>query len=102
MKNINKELILKTLNKNRLKIKEFGVKNIILFGSYARDEQNENSDIDFLVEFRKNRGNYDDYIKLMHFLEDIFNKKIDLIEKDYLREELKPYVFGDKIYETRV
>ena len=102
MKNLTKEIILETLHKNRKTIRSFGVKKLILFGSYARDEQTETSDIDFLVEFEKSRGNYDDLIKLQIYLEDIFNKKIDLVEFDYIREELKPHIFGGELYETRV
>ena len=102
MENLTKEMILETLHKNRTKIRRFGVKKLILFGSFARDEQKENSDIDFLVEFEKNRGNYDDFIKLQLFLEDTFNKKIDLLEPEYVRKELKSYIFEGELYETRI
>lgn len=102
MKNLTKETILEILHENKSKIRSFGVKKIILFGSFARDEQKETSDIDFLVEFKKNRGNYDDFIKLLHLLEDTFNKKIDLVEPEYVREELKSYIFGGELYEARV
>jgi predicted nucleotidyltransferase len=84
------------------RLKPLDPDKIILFGSYARDEQNEKSDIDFLVEFEKNRGNYDDFIKLQHFLEDIFLKKIDLVEPEYVREELKSNIFGGIQYEAKV
>lgn len=102
MKNLTKEIILETLHNNRVKIRSFGVKKLILFGSFARDEQTESSDIDFLVEFGEGRGNYDDFIKLQHLFEDIFNKKIDLVEPEYVREELKSYIFGGDLYEARV
>ena len=45
------EILLNKLNENKDKIKSFGVKKLWLFGSYVREEQDENSDIDFLVEF---------------------------------------------------
>jgi hypothetical protein len=102
MKNLTKEIILDFLEKNKQKIKSFGVKKLILFGSFAKDEQNENSDIDFLVEFESNRGLYEDYIGLLHFLEDSFNKKIDLVKPNLLREELKPYILNSTKYEKRI
>lgn len=94
MKNITKEIILETLFQNKIKIREFGVKTLILFGSYARGEQNSTSDIDFLVEFEEKRGGVDDYIGLLHFLEDTFEKKIDLGKKHLIREELKEEILG--------
>lgn len=102
MKELNKEFILECLEKKKESITKFGIKKIILFGSYAQDNQNEFSDIDFLIKFKKNRGNYDDYIKLLHFLEDLFHKKIDLVEPEYVKEELKKYVLEGKQYEARV
>ena len=102
MENLTKEIILETLHQNRKIIRCFVVNKLILFGSFARDEQKETSDIDFLVEFEENKGNYDDFIKLQIFLEDTFNRKIDLVESEYVREELKSYIFGGKLYEARV
>ncbi len=47
--------ILKKSEKNRDKIRGFGVKRIGLFGSYIRGKQNERSDIDILIEFEKGK-----------------------------------------------
>lgn len=102
MENLTKEIILETLHNNKSKIRKFGIKKLTLFGSFARDEQNNTSDIDFLVEFKDNRGNYDDFIKLQHLLEDTFNKRIDLVEPEYVREELKSYILEGKLYEAIV
>jgi hypothetical protein len=93
---------LDTLKKNRTKIKEVGVKKLILFGSYALDKQKGNSDIDFLVEYKKGRGNYRDSLDLLHFLEDIFQKKIDLGEKNSIRKEFKSYILGSVQYEATI
>ena len=48
--------ILKKLKENREKIRKFGVKRIGLFGSYIRNEQKKESDIDVLVEFEKGKN----------------------------------------------
>jgi len=47
-----------------------------------------------LVEFSKGRGLFDDFVHLLHFLEDIFGKKIDLGEEHLLREELRNNILG--------
>jgi hypothetical protein len=102
MKKLTKEVILNTIEQNADVVRGLGVKKLILFGSYARDEQNENSDIDFLVEFEMKRGDYKDKLKLLHFLEDTFEKKIDLGQKNMLREDIKPYVIKGAKYEAKL
>lgn len=99
---LTKELILSVIHEQKSQIERFGVVKLVLFGSFARDEQSESSDIDFLVEFSPNRGNYADFIKLKHFLEDTFNTRIDVVEIHSVREELKPYIFGGATYEARI
>jgi len=92
MENLTKEIILKTIHNNREIIRSFGVKKLILFGSFARDEQKKTSDIDFLVEF--SNYNIDNHLDLLHFLEDKFNRKIDLVKPYLIREELKEEILG--------
>lgn len=102
MEKLSKETILKILQDNKKNIKEFGVKKLVLFGSFARDEQKKTSDIDFLVEFNENRGLFRDFFGLKHYLENLFSKNIDLVEYKYIRNELKNFILGDKLYEAKV
>ncbi len=50
-----------------------------MFGSYARDQHNQDSDIDFLVEFSK--VSFDSFAGLQIYLEKKFNKKIEIVRK---------------------
>ena len=54
------------------KIEEFGVKRIGIFGSAARDDLREDSDIDMVVEFEKGRGGFKDFGGLVEFLENLY------------------------------
>ena len=99
---LNKEQIIKKIEQNKYKIKSFGVKKLVLIGSYARNEANEKSDIDFLVEFERGRGLFDDYVGLLQFLEDLYGKNVDLGEPKLIRKELRPYILGGKKIEARV
>lgn len=99
---LNKEQIIKKIEQNKDKIKSFGVKKLVLIGSYARNEANEESDIDFLVEFEQGRGLFDDYTHLLQFLRELLGKEIDLGEKHLLREELKPYILRGKKIEAKI
>ncbi|MCF6093281.1 nucleotidyltransferase family protein [Microaerobacter geothermalis] len=61
-----------------------------VFGSYARNEQTDNSDIDILVEFSRPVGF--EFFDLKDYLESLFNKPIDLVTvkalKPYIKEEI--------------
>ena len=76
---MNKEYILNKLKENKEVLKEFGVINIGLFGSYVVGTATEESDIDILVEMEDTGRMYFRMGKVEYFLEDMFNKKIDLI-----------------------
>jgi len=56
---------------------EYGVKRIGLFGSYSKDEQTENSDIDIIAEFEKPIGLK--FIEFTNYLENILGKKTDVL-----------------------
>lgn len=53
--NLHKDAILQTLATHKLQLADFGVRQIGLFGSYVRNEATENSDIDLLVDIRKDK-----------------------------------------------
>jgi len=87
---LNKIIILNKLKsmKKYLEDKYF-VKKIGLFGSYARNEQHDNSDIDLIVEFSHPIGI--EFVSLANEIENEFNTKIDLISiksinKHYMSE----------------
>tara|TARA_Y100000310_G_C20567204_1_gene756123 strand:+ start:596 stop:904 length:309 start_codon:yes stop_codon:yes gene_type:complete len=102
MLDLNKEIILKSLEENKDGISKFGVKKLILFGSFAKDVQKADSDIDIIVEFKEERGLFDDFYGLTHFLEGIFGRKIELVEKTLIREELKSEILGGPQFEAKV
>jgi predicted nucleotidyltransferase len=77
---MQKEDIINILRQEMPTLKSrFGVQSIGLFGSYARDKNDQNSDLDFLVEIKEPLA--DNYFGLWDFLEDRFNMKIDLVRK---------------------
>ena len=75
---LNKQEILQVLSSNYLILRKFGVKKIGLFGSFSRNEQREDSDIDFLIEFLPEKKSFDNYMDLYFYLKTLFNKEIDL------------------------
>lgn len=68
-----------------------------LFGSYARGEETEDSDIDILVEFVKEIPLGLKYFHIVNELQSLCRKKIDLVEEDMLDSRLIEYVNNDRI-----
>ncbi len=95
---LNSEEVLTELKANKTKLHDLGVKEIGLFGSYARNEQTPESDIDILVEFSEGRKSFHAYMQLKLFLERLFKKKVDLVIKEAVRPELKQDILEDVIY----
>lgn len=77
-------------------IREYSVKRLGLFGSFSDDSYSDNSDIDILVEFEKPVGWK--FLSLEIFLEEVFNRKIDLVTKNALKEHIKDKVLDQVKY----
>ena len=86
--------IIHAIEGRRDEVRRLGVRSLMLFGSYARGEATPESDLDFLVEYEPGRGLFDDYVGLLQLLEDLFGKKVDLVKRHLVRDELKPYILG--------
>ncbi len=84
--------VVRILNKNRTRFIEIGVKAIGIFGSVARQTDDENSDVDILVEFDEDRRTFRNYNLLCDLLENRLGKDIDLVTFD----GLSPHI-GKKI-----
>jgi len=92
----NREEILMRLQKNRQAIRGFGAIRLGLFGSCARGEATEQSDLDFVVEFE--RKTFDAYMGLKEFLEELFGCKVDLAISDSIKPGLRNKILSETIY----
>ena len=78
------------LGKKKAYIKKtFHVKKIGIFGSFIRGEQTPKSDIDLLVEFEKGHKDFFNYIRLKYYLEELLERKVDLVMKNAVKSRLK-------------
>jgi hypothetical protein len=77
--------------------KENGVERAAIFGSFARGQATKDSDIDILVEFKGEKSLFD-LGGLKAGLEDIFNKKIDLVEYQSLHPLLREEILKEQIF----
>ena len=97
---MNKQDILNYLKSQQGKYNnKFGIKFIGLFGSFAREEANDESDIDILYEIQKDKKlSMFSYLKLINELENSFHKKVDLVRETTLKPQIKNYVYKDLTY----
>ena len=77
--------------------RRFGVADIAVFGSIARDEAADSSDVDILVRF-DGPATSERYFGVQFYLEDLIGRSIDLITDRALRTELRPHVEREAIH----
>ena len=77
-------------------VTRYPISELGIFGSYARGDNNSNSDIDILVDFDDRIGI--GFIKLVHELEDLFQQKVDLVSRRAIKPRYLPFVEKNLIY----
>ena len=76
--------------------RQYKVSRLGIFGSYARSEQNIDSDVDLLVEVDPSIGL--DFVTLAEELESILGAKVDLVSINAIKSKMLDYVKKDLIY----
>jgi predicted nucleotidyltransferase len=95
-----REEILNFLRENKdLLLSKYSLTKIGIFGSYARNEQTEKSDIDFILEYEEGatdlfNKNYD----LREYLKSTFKKEVDICSERAIKPMFRPYILKDAIY----
>lgn len=75
----------------------YGVTRLALFGSTARDEARDDSDIDILVAF-DGPATSKRYFGVLFYLEDQLGLPVDLVTEKALRPELRPYIEREAVH----
>lgn len=88
--------VLKTLQEHRDKIRGYSVRRLGLFGSAARGEETETSDLDFVVEFE--RKSFDAYMDLKTFLEELFGCRVDLVVAEAIKPRLRETILKEAVH----
>ena len=91
----DRDQILHTLSAHRQELAQrFGVKQLSLFGSAARDQLRDDSDVDVLVEFEGD-ATYEGYFKLQDYLEALLGRSVDLVTERGLKPRARKHVQKD-------
>jgi uncharacterized protein len=99
MRPTRRDEILDLIKEHRDEVRHFGAKSLSIFGSAARDEIGDESDVDILVEF-DTPPTFNAYMDLKFFLEDLLGRGVDLVPNARLKARIRPVVEREAILVT--
>ena len=80
-------------------LKKYKIVRAGIFGSYARNEQTENSDIDIIIEMLPDTENiFDKRIELKELIQKRFSKQVDICHAKAIKPIFKDLIFSETIY----
>ena len=89
---MNRDEVLNILRTHKTTLAErFGVVELALFGSFARNQSTSESDVDILVRFNEPATSRS-YFGVQFYIEDVLGHRVDLVTDKALRSEFRPYV----------
>jgi predicted nucleotidyltransferase len=92
---MNRDDILATVRANEPRLRQLTVRELALFGSFARGDATDASDVDFLVEF--DRKTFDNYLDTKELLETLFGRKVDLVIKSNIKPRLRDRILSEAV-----
>ena len=90
--------ILKVLREHSRQLKQFGVQEVGLFGSFVRGEQTGESDIDLLVRFEPGKKNFDNFMSLSTLLEELLQRRVEIVTTEALSPYIGPHILREVEY----
>ena len=88
--------VLNALREGRATLDAFGVARLSLFGSFARDEGRDDSDVDLLVEFNRPIGMFE-FARLQRTLGEIVGHPVDLVTQAALKPQLREQILREAV-----
>jgi predicted nucleotidyltransferase len=93
---MRREEVLSILRSHRSEFLGLGVRSLALFGSIARDQSTDASDVDLLVDFARPIGLFD-FVGVQQRLEELLGRRVDLVPRDGIKPRLRDIIVGDAI-----
>jgi predicted nucleotidyltransferase len=89
----SKKELMDQLRSHTQDLKSFGVKELGVFGSFVLNTNiKTDSDVDLLVEFEPGKKNYDNFMNLSFYLEELLGRKVDLVTPQSLSKYIGPHI----------
>jgi predicted nucleotidyltransferase len=97
---LTREQILAAIDAHADELRRLGARSLALFGSLARGEGSDSSDIDLLVELQPKT--FDAYMDVKLLLEKVLGRKVDLVLADAVKPRLRPMILAEAVHATRL
>ena len=99
MQTLTKSLIINQLLNHKEQIRQCGIARLGLFGSYVREQQTENSDIDIYIEFAEKAENFDNFMQICFLLDDLFSeKRVEVVTQNGLSPYIGAHILNEVQY----
>lgn len=96
---LTKKEIKSLITSNAELFRQYGISNIGLFGSYASQEQKEDSDIDILIDFERDKETFDNFMSVCNLLEQVFTgHRVEVVTKGGLSPYIGPHILKNTEY----
>jgi len=92
---MSRDDILRTIAAHQPRLRQLGVRELVLFGSYARGDENPSSDVDFVVDLTQK--SFDRYMDLKELLEAVLGRRVDLVLKNALKPRLRESILREAV-----
>ena len=94
---VKRQAVLDLLSAHSAELRALGVASLALFGSLARDESDDKSDVDLLVAFDRPVGLFQ-FFRVQHYLEELLGvAKVDLVQRTALHPALRDRILEEAI-----
>jgi uncharacterized protein len=88
-----------TLRRHEDALRARGIRHAAVFGSVARGDNQPDSDLDILVEFEPEaEGSIYEYVRLKNYIAGLFDRPVDVIDRDALKPHLRAPSARDAVY----
>jgi len=94
----SKQELFQIIQAHQNEILSFGVKKVGVFGSFARNEVTEQSDVDFFIEFEIEKKTLKNFIGLKSFLETMLHRKVEIVTPESLNKFIGKYILKEVDY----
>lgn len=96
---LTRDDVLTTLELHARELEGLGARSLALFGSVARGEGSDTSDVDLLVELEPKT--FDSYMDVKLFLEKILGRRVDLVLADAVKPRLRSAILAEAVHASR-
>ena len=93
-----KREVFSALREHSDELRELGVKQLGLFGSFVRGEQTAASDVDLLVQFEPDKKNFDNFMHLSTLLEELLQRRVEIVTTEALSPYIGPHILREVEY----